>query len=84
MRIARIEALYPKPNLSRPAPGHEIYPYLLRGVSIERPDQVWSTDKTYIPMHGGFPYLVVVMNWYSLFVFSCDPAPKFSSRVRPM
>ena len=55
MRILGIEALYPKPNLSRPAPGHEIYPYLLRGVSIERPNQVWSTDITYVPMQGGFP-----------------------------
>ena len=64
MRIAGIEALYPKPNLSRPAPGHEIYPYLLRGVSIERPNQVWSTDITYIPMHGGFLYLVAVMDRY--------------------
>src|SRR5438552_16316566 len=58
MRILGIEALYPKPNLSRPAPGHEIYPYLLRGVAIERPNQVWSTDITYLPMHGGFLYLV--------------------------
>ena len=63
MRIAGIEALYPKPNLSRPAPGHEIYPYLLRGVSIERPNQVWSTDITYIPMRGGFLYLVAVMDF---------------------
>jgi putative transposase len=70
MRIAGIEALYPKPNLSRPAPGHEIYPYLLRGVSIERPNQVWSTDITYIPMHGGFLYLVAVMDWFSRFVLS--------------
>jgi putative transposase len=54
MRILGVEALYPKPNLSRPAPGHQIYPYLLRGVSIERPNQVWSTDITYLPMHGGF------------------------------
>ena len=46
MRILGIEAHYPKPNLSRPAPGHEIYPYLLRGISIERPNQVWSTDIT--------------------------------------
>jgi len=46
MRILGIEALYPKPNLSRPAPGHQIYPYLLRGVAIERPNQVWSTDIT--------------------------------------
>ena len=64
MRIAGIEAHYLKPNLSRPAPGHEIYPYLLRGVSIDRPNQVWSTDITYIPMHGGFLYLVAVMDRY--------------------
>jgi putative transposase len=56
MRILGIEAHYPKPNLSRPAPGHEIYPYLLRGVAIERPNHVWSTDITYIPMRGGFSW----------------------------
>jgi putative transposase len=72
MRILGIEALYPKPNLSRPAPGHEIYPYLLRGVSIERPNQVWSTDITYIPIHGGFLYLVAVMDWFSRFVLSWE------------
>ena len=72
MRILGIETLYPKPNLSRPAPGHEIYPYLLRGVSIERPNQVWSTDITYVPMHGGFLYLVAVMDWFSRFVISWE------------
>lgn len=72
MRIPGIEALYPKPNLSRTAPGHEIYPYLLRGVSIERPNHVWSTDITYIPMHGGFLYLVAVMDWFSRFVLSWE------------
>src|ERR1700692_1937553 len=72
MRILGIEALYPKPNLSRTAPGHEIYPYLLRGVSIERPNQVWSTDITYIPMHGGFLYLGAVMDWFSRFVLSWE------------
>lgn len=72
MRILGIEALYPKPNLSRPAPGHEIYPYLLRGVSIERPNQVWSADITYIPMQGGFLYLVAVMDWFSRFVLSWE------------
>jgi putative transposase len=72
MRIMGIEALYPKPNLSRPAPGHEVYPYLLRGVSIERPNQVWSTDITYLPMHGGFLYLVAVMDWFSRFVLSWE------------
>src|ERR1017187_7819103 len=72
MGIMGIEALYPKPNLSCPAPGHEIYPYLLRGLSIERPNQVWSTDITYIPMRGGFLYLVAVMDWFSRFVLSWE------------
>jgi len=72
MGILGIEALYPKPNLSRPAPGHEIYPYLLRGLSIERPNQVWSTDITYIPMRGGFLYLVAVMDWFSRYVLSWE------------
>jgi putative transposase len=72
MRILGIEALYPKPNLSRPAPGHEVYPYLLRGVPIERPNQVWSTDITYVPMQGGFLYLVAVMDWFSRFVLSWE------------
>jgi putative transposase len=72
MRILGIEALYPKPNLSRPAPGHEVYPYLLRGVSIERPNQVWSTDITYVPMRAGFLYLVAIMDWFSRFVLSWE------------
>ena len=72
MRILGIEAHYPKPNLSRPAPGHEVYPYLLRGVAIERPNHVWSTDITYIPMRGGFLYLVAVMDWFSRFVLSWE------------
>jgi putative transposase len=72
MRILGIEALYPKPNLSRPAPGHQIYPYLLRGVAIERPNHVWSTDITYIPMRGGFLYLVAVMDWFSRYVLSWE------------
>jgi putative transposase len=58
--------------LSRPAPGHEIYPYLLRGISIERPNQVWSTDITYVPMQGGFLYLVAIMDWFSRFVLSWE------------
>jgi putative transposase len=72
MRILGIEALYPKPNLSRAAPNHEVYPYLLRDVSIERPNQVWSTDITYIPMKAGFLYLVAVMDWFSRFVLSWE------------
>jgi putative transposase len=72
MRIAGIEALYPKPRLSTPAAGHQIYPYLLRGVNIERPNHVWSTDITYIPMRGGFLYLVAVMDWFSRYVLSWE------------
>jgi len=72
MRIVGIEAHYAKPNLSRPAPGHEVYPYLLRGVVIERPNHVWSTDITYIPMRGGFLYLVAVMDWFSRYVLSWE------------
>ena len=72
MRRMGIEALYRKPHLSRPAAGHEIYPYLLRDVMVIRPNQVWSTDITYIPMRSGFLYLVVIMDWFSRFVLSWD------------
>jgi putative transposase len=72
MRILGIEAHYRKPNLSRPATGHQVYPYLLRGVEILRPNHVWSTDVTYLPMHGGFLYLVAVMDWFSRFVLSWE------------
>jgi len=72
MRILGVEAMYPKPNLSRPAPGHEIYPYLLRDLAITRANQVWSTDITYIPMRGGFFYLVAVMDWFSRYVISWE------------
>ena len=70
MRLMGLETLYPKPNLSKPCPGHKVYPYLLRGVSVERVDQVWSTDITYIPMERGFLYLVAVIDWYSRYVLS--------------
>ena len=72
MRLAGIEALYPKPDTSRASPGHKIYPYLLRGVEIDRPDKVWSTDITYIPMRGGFLYLAAVMDWHSRFVLGWE------------
>jgi putative transposase len=72
MRILGIEAHYPKPRLSRPAPGHEVYPYQLRGVVIERPNQVWSTDITYIPMQDGFLYVVAVIDWFSRLVLSWE------------
>jgi putative transposase len=70
MRMMGIEAVYPKPKLSEPGEGHKIYPYLLRTLKIERPDQVWCTDITYIPMAQGFLYLVAVMDWFSRFVLS--------------
>jgi len=65
MRRMGIEAIYRKPNTSKPAPGHRIYPYLLRNLVITRPNQVWSTDISYIPMARGFVYLVAVIDWFS-------------------
>src|SRR5947209_7904920 len=63
MRRMGIEAIYRKPNTSKAAPGHKIYPYLLRGLAIERPNQVWAMDITYIPMARGFVYLAAVVDW---------------------
>jgi putative transposase len=60
-----IEALYRKPNTSKPAPGHKIYPYLLRNLPVARPNQVWTMDITYIPMARGFVYLAAVVDWFS-------------------
>jgi putative transposase len=65
MRRMGIEALYRRPNTSKPCPGHKIYPYLLRGLAIERPNQVWAMDITYIPMARGFVYLAAVVDWFS-------------------
>ena len=65
MQQMAIKATYPKPNTSKPAAGHRIYPYLLRGLAIDRPNQVWATDITYIPMARGFVYLCAVMDWFT-------------------
>ena len=65
-----IEALYRRPNTSKPAPGHKIYPYLLRSMAVDRPDQVWAMDITYIPMARGFVYLAAVVDWFSRRVLS--------------
>ena len=65
MKKMAIEAIYRRPNTSRPAPGHKIYPYLLRGLGITRPNQVWAMDITYIPMARGFVYLAAVVDWFS-------------------
>jgi putative transposase len=65
MRRMGIEAIYRRPNTSKPAPGHRIYPYLLRGLPIDRANQVWAIDITYIPMARGFVYLAAVMDWFA-------------------
>ena len=72
MELMGIEAIYPKrrPRTSQPGAGHKIYPYLLRNVEITRPDQVWSSDITYIPMRQGFFYLTAVIDWHSLYVLA--------------
>ena len=70
MQKMGIQALYPKPRLSKPNPEHKIYPYLLRGLAITRPNQVWSTDITYIPLRNGFMYLAAVIDWYSRYVLA--------------
>jgi putative transposase len=70
MRLMGIEAVYPKRRTTIPAEGHKVFPYLLRGVAITRPNQVWSTDITYLPLRRGFMYLVAVMDWYSRYVLS--------------
>ena len=70
MRRMGIEALYRRPRTTKPEPGHKIYPYLLRGVEITRPNQVWAMDITYIPMARGFVYLAIVLDWFSRRVLS--------------
>src|SRR5450755_2002161 len=65
MRVMAIEAVYQKPNTSRGQPDHKVHPYLLRGLTIDRRNQVWCADITYIPMAKGFVYLVAVMDWFS-------------------
>jgi putative transposase len=70
MKRMGIEALYRRPRTTKPEPGHKIYPYLLRGMEITRPNQVWAMDITYIPMARGFVYLAVVLDWFSRRVLS--------------
>ncbi len=77
-RVARLMAalglvaIYPRPQTSRPAPGHQVYPYLLRNVTIERVDQVWSIDITYIRLREGFVYLVAIIDWFSRYVLAWE------------
>jgi putative transposase len=70
MRVMGIEATYPRPRTSRRKAEHRVFPYLLRGLAIVRPDQVWSTDITFVPLVCGFMYLTAVMDWYSRYVVS--------------
>ena len=70
MKRMGIEAIYRRPNTSKPAPGHKIYPYLLRNLPVTRPNQVWAMDITYIPMRRGFVYLAAVVDWFSRRVLS--------------
>ena len=70
MRTMCIEAIYRRPNTSKPAVGHKIYPYLLRGLEVDRPNQVWAMDITYIPMARGFVYLAAVIDWFTRRVLS--------------
>lgn len=70
MRLMGLEAIYPKPNLSKPHPDHQIFPYLLRGVKITKSNQVWGTDITYIRLSHGWLYLIAIMDWFSRYVLS--------------
>jgi putative transposase len=70
LRQMGLEAIYPQPRLSQPAAGHTVYPYLLRGMRVDRVNQVWSADITYIRLQAGFVYLVAVIDWFSRYVLS--------------
>ena len=75
MNAMGLEAIYCKPNTSIPHPGHAVYPYLLRGVIADHPNHIWGTDITYIPIVGGFCYLVALLDWYSRYVVAWTLSP---------
>ena len=72
MRVMGLEAIYPKPRLSANGSDHKVYPYLLKGVTVDRPDQAWATDITYVRLTHGFVYLTAIMDWYSRYVVSWE------------
>lgn len=72
LQLMGLQAIYPKPRTTLAAPGHKVYPYLLRGLAISRPLQVWSADITYVPMQSGFMYLVAVIDWFSRYVLAWE------------
>jgi putative transposase len=80
MRRMGLEALYPKRRLSIPAPGQTKYPYLLRDVTVVRPDQAWCTDITYVRITGGFVYLTAIMDWHSRYVLSWEISTSMDTR----
>ena len=72
MRVMGLEAIYPKPRMSVNGSNHKVYPYLLKGVTVDRPDQAWAADITYIRLAQGFVYLVAILDWYSRYVVSWE------------
>ena len=82
MRLLGLEAIYRKPRTSVANPEHRVYPYLLRGLTIERPNQVWCADITYIPVQGGFPDLVAIMDWASRRVLAWRLSNTMDTRPR--
>ena len=81
MRKMGLEAIYPKPHRSRPGTGYSLYPYLLRGLIITQPDQVWGADITYIRLHRGWLYLVAIMDWFSRYGPSLPGRPRSQWRL---
>lgn len=81
MKVLGLEAIYPKPNLSKPNKEHLIYPYLLRGLEITESDKAWATDITYIRLRGGFIYLLVIMDWHSRHVIDFEMSNSLESAV---
>jgi putative transposase len=79
LREMGLMALYPKPNLSQPQAGAQVYPYLLRGMKIDRVDQVWSTDITYVRLQQGFAYLVAILDWHSRYVLAWEVSVSLDS-----
>ena len=79
LRLLGLEAIYQKPRLSQPGAGQQIYPYLRRGLKLDRVKQVWSTDITYIRLRGGFVYLAAVLDWYSRYVLSWEVSTTLES-----
>lgn len=80
MQLMGLQAITPGPHTSKPAPGHKIYPYLLRNVDVQRVNQVWSTDITYIPMRNGYMYLTAVIDWHSRYVLAWELSNSMDSQ----